>query len=68
MTDQGPMDDLDFEGWNNADWQGVFAHQHTDDVYVDFKGQEPARSGRDSAVTDRRDRVRSCEHVRGRHR
>jgi hypothetical protein len=25
-------------------------------------------SGRDSAVTDRRDRVRSCEHVRGRHR
>jgi hypothetical protein len=37
------MDDLDFEGWNNADWQGVFAHQHTDDVYVDFKGQEPTR-------------------------
>ena len=35
------MDDLDFEGWNNADWQGVFAHQHTDDVYVDFKGHEP---------------------------
>jgi hypothetical protein len=37
------MDDLDFEGWNNADWQGVFAHQHTDDVYVDFKGHEPTR-------------------------
>ena len=37
------MDDLDFEGWNNADWQGVFAHQHTDDVYVEFKGQEPTR-------------------------
>ena len=37
------MDDLDFEGWNNADWQGVFATQHTDDVYVDFKGQEPTR-------------------------
>jgi hypothetical protein len=37
------MDDLDFEGWNNADWQGVFAHQHTDDVYVELKGQEPTR-------------------------
>ena len=35
------MDDLDFDGWNNADWHGVFAHQHTDDVVVDFKGREP---------------------------
>jgi hypothetical protein len=35
------MDDLDFIGWNNADWQGVFAHHHTDDVLVDWKGQEP---------------------------
>ena len=26
------MDDLDFTGWNNADWQGVFAHHHTEDV------------------------------------
>jgi hypothetical protein len=34
------MDDLDFEGWNNADWQGVFAQQHADDVYVYFKGDE----------------------------
>ena len=25
------MDDLDFIGWNNADWDGVFAHHHTDD-------------------------------------
>jgi hypothetical protein len=32
------MDDLDFEGWNNADWHGVFAHHHTDDVVVDWKG------------------------------
>jgi hypothetical protein len=31
------MDDLDFTGWNNADWHGVFAHHHTDDVYVDWK-------------------------------
>ena len=33
------MDDLDFIGWNNGDWDGVFAHHHTDDVVVDFKGQ-----------------------------
>jgi len=32
------MDDLDFVGWNNADWDGVFAHHHTDDVFVDMKG------------------------------
>ena len=31
------MDDLDFEGWNNADWHGVFAHHHTDDVLVDCR-------------------------------
>ena len=30
-------------GWNNADWDGVFARQHTDDVYVDFKGSESTR-------------------------
>ena len=35
------MDDLDFIGWNNADWNGVFAHHHTDDVLVDWKGQAP---------------------------
>ena len=35
------MDDLDFDGWNNADWNGVFAHHHTDDVLVDWKGQPP---------------------------
>jgi hypothetical protein len=37
------MDELDFVGWNNADWHGVFARYHTDDVYVDWKGQEPTR-------------------------
>ena len=37
------MDDLDFEGWNNADWRGVFAHLHTDDVYVDMKVMAPTR-------------------------
>ena len=35
------MDDLDFTGWNNADWHGVFADHDTDDVHVDWKGQEP---------------------------
>lgn len=35
------MDDLDFRGWNNADWNGVFARHHTDDVAVDWKGQPP---------------------------
>jgi hypothetical protein len=44
------MDDLDFEGWNNADWQGVFAHQHTDDVYVEVKGQEPSASSETGAA------------------
>jgi hypothetical protein len=33
------MDDLDFVGWNGADWNGVFAHHHTDDVLVDWQGQ-----------------------------
>ena len=37
------MDDLDFTGWNNADWNGVFAQHHTDDVLVDWKGQAPTR-------------------------
>jgi hypothetical protein len=37
------MDDLDFTGWNNADWHGVFADHHSKDVYVDWKGQEPTR-------------------------
>ena len=32
------MDVLDFEGWNGADWHGIFAHHHTGDVYVDVKG------------------------------
>ena len=35
------MDELDFKGWNTADWRGVFAHYHTDDVLVDVKGQPP---------------------------
>ncbi|MCG2620760.1 hypothetical protein LVY72_02405 [Arthrobacter sp. I2-34] len=37
------MDELDFEGWNKADWDGVFAHHHTDDVLVDWKGQVSTR-------------------------
>ncbi|WP_284741780.1 MULTISPECIES: hypothetical protein [Actinomycetes] len=32
------MDELDFNGWNAGDWEGVFAHKHTKDVVVDMKG------------------------------
>lgn len=35
------MDELDFKGWDNADWHGVFAHYHTDDVLVVVHGQPP---------------------------
>jgi hypothetical protein len=37
------MEQVDFNGWNRADWQGVFAHYHTDDVLVEAKGQPPTR-------------------------
>ena len=43
------MDDLDFTGWNNADWHSVFAHHHTDDVLVDWKGQ-PVTHGIDEHI------------------
>jgi ketosteroid isomerase-like protein len=33
------MDNLDFKGWNGADWHGLFAHYHTDDVLVVVNGQ-----------------------------
>ena len=33
------MDDLDFAGWNKADWDGVFARNHTADVLVAVRGQ-----------------------------
>ncbi len=32
------MDELDFAGWNGADWDGVFTRCHTDDVLVDVRG------------------------------
>jgi hypothetical protein len=35
------MDELDFRGWNGADWDGVFARHHTDDVFVQVQGQPP---------------------------
>jgi hypothetical protein len=37
------MDELDFKAWNGADWHGLFAHFHTDDVLVDVHGQPPTR-------------------------
>jgi hypothetical protein len=33
------MDELDFDGWNGADWDGTFAQYHTNDVLVDVRGQ-----------------------------
>jgi hypothetical protein len=38
------MDDLDFTAWNGADWHGLFARYHTDEVLVDVHGQPPTRS------------------------
>ena len=35
------MDELDFKGWNGADWDGVFARHHTDGVLVQVQGQAP---------------------------
>jgi len=43
------MHELDFKGWNRADWHGVFARYHTDDVLVDVKGQ-PKTSGIDEHI------------------
>ena len=43
------MDDLDFRAWNNAEWQGLFADLHTDDVVVDVHGQ-PATHGIDEHI------------------
>jgi len=37
------MDELDFAGWNKADWEGVFARHHTDDVVVELHGQPPTQ-------------------------
>ena len=33
------MDELDFAGWNKADWEGVFTRNHTVDVLVKVHGQ-----------------------------
>ncbi len=41
------MDELDFNGWNRADWHGAFARCHTDDVHVEVKGQPTTRGIQD---------------------
>ena len=41
------MDELDFTGWNRADWEGVFARHHTDDVLVEVPGQPPTHGIRE---------------------
>ena len=33
------MDEVDFAGWNKADWEGVFTRNHTADVLVAVHGQ-----------------------------
>jgi hypothetical protein len=33
------MDELDFTGWNRADWHGAFALYPTEDVLVGVQGQ-----------------------------
>jgi hypothetical protein len=37
------MNELDFNGWNRADWHGVFTQSHTDDVLVEVGGQPQTR-------------------------
>src|SRR5437879_13214617 len=34
------MDELDFSGGNQADWEGVFTRYHADDEHVDVHGQD----------------------------
>jgi hypothetical protein len=34
------MDELDFAGWSQADWEGFFTRYHTDHVLVDVHGQD----------------------------
>jgi hypothetical protein len=41
------MDELDFTGWNRADWDGAFARLHTDDVLVHVQGQPPTHGIRE---------------------
>ena len=41
------MDELDFAGWNGADWEGVFTRYHTDDVLVEVHGQAPTHGIRE---------------------
>jgi hypothetical protein len=41
------MDELDFAGWNRADWEGVFTRYHTDDVLVAVHGQAPTHGIRE---------------------
>jgi hypothetical protein len=41
------MDELDFTGWNGADWEGAFARCHTEDVLVDVQGQPPTHGIRE---------------------
>ncbi len=52
------MDELDFKGWNSADWHGLFAHYHTDDVLVIVNGQPPTK-GIQAHIDAMKDMVKS---------
>ena len=41
------MDELDFTGWNRADWDGAFARYHAEDVLVGVQGQPPTHGIRE---------------------
>jgi hypothetical protein len=41
------MDELDFAGWNEADWEGVFTRCHAGDVVVDVHGEASTRGIRE---------------------
>lgn len=41
------MAELDFMGWNRADWDGDFARHHSDDVFVEVHGQPPTHGIRE---------------------
>ena len=41
------MDELDFKAWNRADWDGLFARLHSDDVRVEVHGQPTTQGIRD---------------------
>jgi hypothetical protein len=46
------MGELDFVGWNNADWTGVFARYHTDESTRGLARTAPDPRSRCSCVSE----------------